>query len=100
MAKRSSFSTQDVEQLSKLANLPLTEKQKEKFSTQLSKILDFFGKLQEVDTDNVEPFLGVKGSKPLREDKTKPSLTQNEALSNSKSTHNNLFVIDAIFDND
>lgn len=100
MAKKSSFSTQDVEHLSRLASLPLTDEQKEKFSTQLTKVLDFFDKLQEVDTNDVEPFLGVKGSKPLREDKTKPSLTQSEALSNSKSTHNNLFIVDAIFDND
>lgn len=71
-----------------------------KVPPELSRILEFFDKLQEVDTANVEPFLGAKASKPLREDETSPSLTQQEALSNSKSVHNGLFVVDAIFDND
>ena len=98
MAKKASLSTSEVEHLSKLASLPLTEEQKEKFSSQLSRILEFFDKLQEVDTAKVEPFLGAKGSKPLREDEISPSLTGQEALSNSRSVHNGLFVADAIFD--
>ena len=100
MAKKASLSTSEVEHLSKLASLPLTDEQKEKFSGQLSRILDFFGKLQEIDTTNVEPFLGAKGSKPERSDETRPSLTSQEALSNSRSVHNGLFVVDAIFNND
>jgi aspartyl-tRNA(Asn)/glutamyl-tRNA(Gln) amidotransferase subunit C len=100
VANKSSFTQTDVEHLSKLASLPLTEEQKEKFSTQLSSVLEFFSKLQEANTDGVEPFLGVKGSKDLRSDETAPSLTQEEALSNSQHVHNNLFVVDAVFDND
>lgn len=100
MAKKNSFTLADVEHLSKLASLPLTDEQKEKFSTQLSSVLDFFGKLQKADTENVEPFLGVKSSKPLREDNPRTSLTKQEALSNSRYTHNDLFVVDAILPND
>ena len=100
MAKKNSFTLADVEHLSKLASLPLTDEQKEKFASQLSSVLDTFAKLQTVDTENVEPFLGIQASKPLREDVPRTSLTKQEALSNSRYTHNDLFVVDAIFEND
>ena len=97
MSKKASLSTSEIEHLSKLASLTLSEEQKEKFSGQLTRVLDFFDKLQEVDTTDVEPFLGVENTKGLRADETSPSLTSQEALSNSRSVHNGLFVVDAIF---
>ena len=100
MAKKSVFTSPDVEHLSKLASLPLTDEQKEKFSAQLSNVLDFFGKLQEANTENVEPFLGAMSSKPLREDNSRTPLTKQEALSNSRYTHNDLFVVDQVLPND
>ena len=98
MATKSPISAADIEHLSKLASLPLSEDQKEKLSGQLPSVLKFFDKLQEINTDGVEPFLGEKASKPLRSDETRPSLTKQEALSNSRFTHNDLFVVDAVFE--
>ena len=52
---------QEVEHIANLARLELTEKEKEKFSTQLSSILDFVKKLQKVDLSKVEPTAQVTG---------------------------------------
>jgi len=38
-----------------LARLELTDEEREKFSIQLSAVLDNIDKLNEIDTDNVEP---------------------------------------------
>ena len=51
----------EVEHVTKLARLGLSEKEKEKFSQELSAILDFVEKLNEVKTDKIEPTAQVTG---------------------------------------
>jgi len=53
----------EVEHVAKLARLGLTEKEEEKFSKELSAILDFVEKLNEAKTDKVEPTAQVTGLK-------------------------------------
>lgn len=89
--------TIDVSNVAKLANLPLKPEEKGKFEKQLSEILSYFKKLEEVDTKNIETTLQATGLENVtREDETTPSFTQEEALSNSKSTRNGLFKVKAI----
>ncbi len=49
------LSTDDVRHIAKLCRLNVSDEEVEKFSTELSSILSFVEKLQEVDTANVEP---------------------------------------------
>lgn len=51
----------EVEHVAGLARLGLNEKEKEKLSRELSGILDYFEKLKEVDTKNIEPTAQVTG---------------------------------------
>lgn len=44
-----------VDHIAKLARIKLTEKEEEKFADDLSSILDYIDKLNEVDTKNVKP---------------------------------------------
>ena len=46
---------QEVKHIAKLARLGITEKEEEKFSKELSSILDYIEKLKEVDISGVEP---------------------------------------------
>ncbi len=93
------LSKSEVEHISKLANLNLTDGESEKFGDQLTKILDFVGKLSNVDTANVSPLSNVTGGKNIfREDKILPSLSQKEALANSSSTHNGYFKVKAVLE--
>lgn len=48
----------EVEHIAHLARIELTEAEKIKFEKELSAILDFVEKLNEVDTANVEPMGG------------------------------------------
>lgn len=87
----------DVYHVAKLANLLLKPEEKVKFEKQLSEILSYFEKLKEVDTKNVEATSQVTGLENVtREDEAAPSLTKEEALSNTKSQHNGLFKVKAI----
>lgn len=61
----------DVVKVTKLANLPLTKEEQEKYFKQLSKILEYMEKLNKVDTSDVEPTFNVTGlSNVMREDET------------------------------
>ena len=87
----------DVSHVAKLANLPLKPDEEKRFEKQLSEILSYVEKLKGVDTKNVEITSQVTGLENVtRQDETKPSLSQEEVLSNAKSTHNDLFKVKAI----
>lgn len=89
----------DVSHVAKLANLPLTKEEKGKFEKQLNSILSYIEKLNEVDIKNIEPTSQVTGLENVeREDKTCPSLSQEEVLANTKQKQNGMFKIPAIFD--
>lgn len=82
----------NVSHVAKLASLPLKKEEIEKFQKQLSAILDYIKKLNEVDTKNIEPTSQVTGLENItRKDKTSPSLPQEEVLSNAKNKHNGFF---------
>lgn len=78
------LTSDQVKKVAKLANLPLTPTEEEKYSEQLSKILDYVEKLNSADTSKVEPTFNVTGQgNVMREDTTTPSLSQEEALQNA-----------------
>ena len=90
---------QDVLHVAKLAKLDLTEEEIEKFTSQLSSVVDYFSDLSEVDTEGVEPTSQTTGLENVkREDATKSDevLTQDEALSGTEETYNGYFKVDAI----
>jgi len=89
----------DVPNVAKLANLPLKPEEEKKFEKQLSDILSYVEKLNEVDTKNVEITSQVTGLENIaRKDESGPSLTQEETLSNTKSTHNGFFKVKAVLE--
>ncbi|MDP3987744.1 MAG: Asp-tRNA(Asn)/Glu-tRNA(Gln) amidotransferase subunit GatC [Candidatus Levybacteria bacterium] len=89
----------NVSHVAKLANLSLKKEELIKFEKQLSSILDYIKKLEEIDTKNIEPTSQVTGLENVtREDETSPSLSQEEALSNTKNKHNGMFKVKAILE--
>ncbi len=64
------ISEEDVKHVSKLARMELTEEEIKQFQKQLSDVLGYVEKLNEVNTDNVEPTCHVAGlENKTREDK-------------------------------
>lgn len=101
MKKSSSQTMIDVPYVAQLANLPLTEKEKGKLEKELTQTLEYVATLNSIDTKNIEPTSQVTGlTNVMREDTTLPSLSQEEALSNARSTHNGFFKVPAILTNE
>lgn len=91
----------NIKHIAKLANLPISEKEESKLETQLLETLKYVEILKEIDTKNVQPTAHVTGLENVtREDKALPSLSQDEALSNTSKASNGFFEVEAILDND
>ena len=82
--KRKHLSKKDVEHTAWLAHIELSDQEKTLFTEQFNEILDYFKKIDEVDTEGVEPTYHVLDLKNVsRTDETKPSLPTEEALRNA-----------------
>lgn len=88
-----------VKHVAKLANLSLTSEEEEKYSEQLSKILDYVDQLNQVDTSFVESTFNVTGqNNVLRDDSTVAGLSSEEALSNASKKENGMFETKGVFE--
>lgn len=75
---------QEVEHVAKLARLELSEQEKEKLTDQMSNILTYVEKLNELDTKDVAPTSHILDiSNVIRDDKPGVSLPQERALANA-----------------
>ena len=89
----------DVEHVAKLAQLELSDSEKETLTKQLGDILKFVEKLGELNTDGVEPTYSViPVSNVTRADAEKPSFTQDEALANAPEKDMGFFKIPKIME--
>lgn len=96
-----SFMKMNVKHVAKLANLPLTDQEIKQFEPQLEETLSYIDQLNEVDTKNVEPTSNLTGLKNIvDEDIAKPSLSQEQALSNTRAKQNGFIKVKGILDNE
>ena len=88
-----------VEHLAHLSRLDFDDDSKEKMKFDFEKILDFVAKLEEVDTDNVEPLSYMSSElNVLREDKVEQVLTQQQALKNAPVNDTDYIRIPKVID--
>ncbi len=93
------ISKEEVERVAKLARLLVSEEEKDVLATQLSSILTYVGKLNELNTEGVEPLSHVIDIKNVsREDKTRESLSQDLALSNAPEKRDGFFRVPKIIE--
>lgn len=91
----------NISHIAKLANLPLSQSEKNKLEKQLEETIKYIQNLNEVNTKNIEPTSQVTGLENVtREDEIKPSLSQEEALKNAKLTYNGFFKVKRILQNE
>lgn len=82
----------DVRKVAKIARLGLTADEEKKFTTDFTDILQAFSSLNKAPTSGVAPaFQPLEAKNVLREDKIEASLSQEEALANSKNTEKGYF---------
>ena len=85
---------QDIESVAYLSRLQLSEEEKDKLTTQINRLLGNFEKLQEINTDDVEPTSHViPVSNVFRKDESRPSLPAEEVVSNGPRVAGGCFVV-------
>lgn len=88
---------QQVEHVANLARLELSEEEKELYTKQLSKILDYIDQLNEVNTCGVEPMTQpIPIVNVMREDITKKQFTREEILKNAPHEEYGFFRVPKI----
>ncbi len=93
-----SITKDDVEKIATLARLELTEGEMESFTQQLSAILGYIDKLNELDTTDVEPMshcstAGGDTEHARRDDIVRPSLGQELATANAPDAEAGYFKV-------
>jgi aspartyl-tRNA(Asn)/glutamyl-tRNA(Gln) amidotransferase subunit C len=93
------LTAEEVRHVALLARLGVTEAELEKFSHQLSHILENFEILQEVDTTDIEPTAhSIPIHTVLREDQARPSLSPEEVLANAPYEEDGHFRVKAVLE--
>lgn len=88
-----------VEHIARLARLDLSDEEKRLFGSQLSDILRYVEKLDELDTSAVEPTSHVlELTNVMRDDRPRPSLPPDEALSNAPDRVENFYRVPRIIE--
>lgn len=87
----------DVEKVSLLGRLRLTEAELETMTGQLDAIVDYMATLAEVDTTGVEPMAhAIDLHDVFREDVLQPSLPREEALANAPDEDGECYRVPAV----
>ena len=93
------LSRDEVLHIARLARLGLSETEMDKFSEQLSNILESFEVLQQVDTSNVPPTAqSIPLQNVLRDDEVAASLPESEILANAPQRDGDYFRVRAVLE--
>jgi aspartyl-tRNA(Asn)/glutamyl-tRNA(Gln) amidotransferase subunit C len=83
-----------IEKLAHLARLSFTDEEKESIKTDLQRMISFIHKMEEVNTDDVEPLLHITEAKNiLRKDEVKGTVTTAEAMKNAPLNDGHFFKV-------
>lgn len=97
MAKKIDIKT--VDEIAHLARLEFSNESKEEIVADMNRMIDFVEKLNELNTDNIEPLIYMTNAHDvLREDEPKVSVTQQEALKNAPHKDSDYFKAPKVID--
>ncbi|MGC8594620.1 MAG: Asp-tRNA(Asn)/Glu-tRNA(Gln) amidotransferase subunit GatC [Candidatus Kryptoniota bacterium] len=89
----------EVDRIAKLAKLRFSEDEKEKFTEQFNNIISFVERLNELDTDNIEPLLHViELENVFRDDVLQKSIPTEEILKNAPVRRDNFFKVPKVIE--
>jgi len=88
-----------VDKIAHLARLELSGAERQEMIKDMSKILGFMAKLNEIDTSGVEPLVYMTDEvNVLRDDIVKQDITHQEALQNAPKHDNDCFLVAKVID--
>ena len=89
-----SVTRDQVQNIARLAKLQFNPQEEEHFTEQFNQILSYVEKLDELDTESVDPTTHVLDlNNVLREDKVIQWMTQDQALANAPLKKNGFFSV-------
>lgn len=90
---------EDVRHIMMLARINLTDKEIERFSRQLSDIVQYISQLKEINTEGIEPTSHVIPlNNVFREDLIQPSAHRNEMLQNAPDSNDKFYIVPKIIE--
>jgi aspartyl-tRNA(Asn)/glutamyl-tRNA(Gln) amidotransferase subunit C len=88
-----------LDKIAHLARLEFNEKDADKMMADMTNIVNWVEKLNEVDTKGVEPLTTMSHEvNAWREDKAENSLTKEQALHNAPSKNDNFFKVPKVIE--
>lgn len=92
-----SLSRQEVEKVSLLARLTLSDEEAERMTAELNDVVGYVDHLSEVDTEGVEPMVhAIEVHNVLRPDVVRESLPRDEALANAPNHNGVGYLVPAV----
>ncbi len=93
------LSREEVRHVAELAKLGLTEEEKGLFSEQLSAILDYAERLQELDTEDVPPTAhSIPLQDVMRDDEVTSLYPREDILANAPQSEQGSFKVQAVLE--
>ena len=95
------LSHSEVRRIAELAKLDLTDEEVALYAGQLSNVLQYFQKLQELDTSHIAPTASVLPLKNvMREDRADAPLSPEQVVANATDALGNQFRVSAVLEGD
>ena len=95
------LSLAEVEHVAQLAQLALSDQEKELFCEQLSSILEYAERLQALDTDDIPPTATVLPlENVMRDDEVRPSMPLEDVLANAPLVEEDCFRVPVILESE
>jgi len=93
------LSTDEVEHIAELARLALTDEERALYQEQLSAILEYFARLQELDTETISPTATVLPLRSvMRADEPRPPCPREDILVNAPEAEEGCFKVPVVLD--
>ena len=94
-----SIDLKTIKHISKLSRISVDEKKAEKLVGDLNSIFEFIEKLNELKTDNVEPFTSIaETTLKLRSDEVKSKNIREQIIKNSPQNNEDYFVVPKVIE--
>jgi len=86
-----------IQDIAKLSKLKFDDSAEEKMKADLEKMLDFVDKLNEIDTEGIDPLIYMSEEiNVLREDKVTEETSQEDALKNAPEKDSDYFKVPTV----
>ena len=86
-----------IQDIANLSKLKFDDSAEEKMKADLEKMLDFVDKLNEIDTEGIDPLIYMSEEvNVLREDKVSEKISQEDALKNAPEKDSDYFKVPTV----